>query len=49
MATLTVKDVHLPAAQLIKAITVYVLSLNRRPFLVGINQVKLSAREHHIN
>ena len=29
-----------PAAQLIKAITAYVPSLDRRPFLVRINQVK---------
>ena len=33
-----------PTAQLTKAITAYVPSINRRPFLVRINQVKLSTR-----
>ena len=36
-----------PAAHLIKVITAYVPSLDRRPFLVRINQVKLSTQEHY--
>ena len=38
-----------PAAQLIKAITSYVLLQDRRRLSVRINQVKLSAQEHYIN